>query len=45
MGQFEHWRFPPDYAPLILEDDVHLYPSDALMAKLHLMSKLYKEKV
>src|ERR1035437_6495575 len=29
--------------PLILEDDLHLYPSDALIAKLHLMHKLHKE--
>jgi hypothetical protein len=29
--------------PVILEDDIHLYPSDALMAKLHLMDKFYKD--
>jgi hypothetical protein len=35
---------PNNQPPLILEDDLHLYPSDALMAKLHLMEKLHKEK-
>ena len=35
---------PHGQPPVILEDDVNLYPSDALMAKLHLMDKLYKEK-
>lgn len=31
-----------DQPPIILEDDRHLYPSDALMAKLHLMNQFYK---
>jgi hypothetical protein len=35
---------PEDNPPLILEDDLHLYPSDALMAKLHLLNKVHKEK-
>ena len=30
---------PTDSEPFILEDDKHLYPSDALMAKLHLREK------
>ena len=28
--------------PIILEDESHLYPSDALMAKLHLMDKFHR---
>ena len=34
---------PHDQPPVILEDDVNLYPSDALMAKLVLMEKCHKE--
>lgn len=30
---------PTDREPFILEDDKHLYPSDSLMAKLHLMER------
>lgn len=30
---------PRDSEPFVLEDDKHLYPSDALMAKLHLREK------
>jgi hypothetical protein len=33
-----------DQPPVILEDDVNLYPSDALMAKLVLMEKFHTEK-